>query len=55
VALAYAELKRRLAALEPPLDLAMYADMKDPVCDIVIGAAEDWATEVGWKLGPSDG
>jgi GrpB-like predicted nucleotidyltransferase (UPF0157 family) len=54
-AAAYAELKRRLAALEPPLDTGGYADLKDPACDIVIAAAEDWAEESGWRPGPSDG
>ena len=48
-ALAYGELKRRLASLEPPLDLGTYADVKDPACDIVIAAAEDWARKRGCK------
>jgi GrpB-like predicted nucleotidyltransferase (UPF0157 family) len=48
----YAELKRRLAAgLRDPDD---YPDVKDPVCDIIISAAEDWAGAVGWAPGPSD-
>jgi len=43
---AYAELKRRLAALAP--DSATYADTKDPVCDLIYFAAERWASEIGW-------
>jgi len=54
-AAAYAELKRKLAALEPPLDVGVYADVKDPACDIIIAAAEDWAAQVGWTPGASDG
>jgi GrpB-like predicted nucleotidyltransferase (UPF0157 family) len=48
-AAAYGKLKRKLAALEPPLDTGAYADLKDPACDIVIAAAEDWATATGWE------
>lgn len=51
-AAAYAELKRRLAAgLRDPDD---YPDVKDPACDIIMAAAEDWAIQVGWAPGPSD-
>jgi GrpB-like predicted nucleotidyltransferase (UPF0157 family) len=45
-AAAYAELKRRLAALAP--DSATYADAKDPACDLIYVAAEAWAAETGW-------
>jgi GrpB-like predicted nucleotidyltransferase (UPF0157 family) len=45
-AAAYAELKRGLATLAP--DSATYADVKDPVCDLIYFAAERWATEEGW-------
>jgi len=51
-AAAYAELKRRLAALG--ISRAVYADVKDPACDIIIAAAEDWAANSGWSPGPSD-
>ena len=44
---AYAEFKRRLAALTP--DTFSYADAKDPVVDVVIVAAENWAASVGWQ------
>jgi GrpB-like predicted nucleotidyltransferase (UPF0157 family) len=51
-AAAYAELKRRLA--DNLRDLDTYPDVKDPACDLIIVAAEDWALVIGWQLGPSD-
>lgn len=50
---AYAELKRRLAA--ELRDTATYSEVKDPACDLIAVAAEDWAAGVGWAPGPSDG
>jgi GrpB-like predicted nucleotidyltransferase (UPF0157 family) len=51
-AAAYAELKRCLAGnLRNP---EMYPDVKDPACDLIIVAAQDWAAAIGWDLGPSD-
>ena len=49
---AYAELKRRLAA--ELRDVRRYAEVKDPACDLIIAAAEDWAAASGWQPGPSD-
>ena len=49
---AYAELKRRLAA--ELRNVGVYADVKDPACDLIIVAAEDWAEATGWEPGPSD-
>jgi GrpB-like predicted nucleotidyltransferase (UPF0157 family) len=49
---AYAELKRRLAA--ELRDTATYTEVKDPACDLIAVAAEDWAEAVGWAPGPSD-
>jgi GrpB-like predicted nucleotidyltransferase (UPF0157 family) len=46
-AAAYAELKRRLAALG--IDRGTYADVKDPACDLIIAAAEQWAEATGWQ------
>lgn len=46
-AAAYAELKRRLAALD--IDRGTYADVKDPACDLIIAAAEEWSEAVGWQ------
>jgi GrpB-like predicted nucleotidyltransferase (UPF0157 family) len=45
-AAAYADVKRRLAALAP--DSGTYADAKDPACDLIYLAAERWAEEIGW-------
>jgi GrpB-like predicted nucleotidyltransferase (UPF0157 family) len=49
---AYAELKRRLAA--ELRSVAVYADVKDPACDLIIVAAQDWAEATGWQPGPTD-
>jgi len=49
----YATLKRRLAELS--LDSGIYADIKDPVTDLIMVAAEEWAARTGWQPGPSDG
>jgi GrpB-like predicted nucleotidyltransferase (UPF0157 family) len=47
IAAAYGEFKRRAAAL--PLDgIADYADLKDPVCDLIYLPAEEWAARTGW-------
>lgn len=53
-AAAYAELKRKLATRERSLEVTEYADLKDPACDIIVAAAEEWAQHSGWKPGPSD-
>jgi dephospho-CoA kinase len=53
VAAAYGIFKRGAAALLPD-DLDTYADLKDPVCDLVYLPAEDWAARTGWTPGPSD-
>jgi GrpB-like predicted nucleotidyltransferase (UPF0157 family) len=50
---AYAALKRELAAAFPG-ELGRYADAKDPACDLIYLAAEDWAGVTGWLPGPSD-
>jgi GrpB-like predicted nucleotidyltransferase (UPF0157 family) len=49
---AYGELKRRLVALG--LEVGVYADVKDPACDLIVQAAELWAARSGWRPGPSD-
>ena len=43
---AYAGAKRALAALSD--DTGVYADAKDPVCDLIAQAAERWAVQTGW-------
>jgi GrpB-like predicted nucleotidyltransferase (UPF0157 family) len=45
-AAAYAAFKATLA--NAVADLATYADVKDPVVDLVIAAAEPWAATTGW-------
>jgi GrpB-like predicted nucleotidyltransferase (UPF0157 family) len=50
---AYAQIKMNLSQRHPD-DIEFYYDIKDPVCDIIIDAAEDWAQITGWYMGPSD-
>ena len=49
---AYAELKRQLA--KELRDLVTYTEVKDPACDLIMVAAETWASATGWAPGPSD-
>jgi len=44
---AYAQFKRVLADSVP--DRGSYTDVKDPVVDLVIGVAEEWAAETAWR------
>ncbi|MEV7427605.1 MULTISPECIES: GrpB family protein [unclassified Streptomyces] len=44
---AYARFKQVLAEAVP--DLATYADVKDPVVDLVVAVAEPWARATGWQ------
>ena len=53
VAEAYRRVKSALA-LHHPDNQDAYYDVKDPVCDLIIGGAEEWATFTGWEPGPSD-
>lgn len=48
---AYAIIKQQLARYHP-LDADAYYDIKDPVCDIIWGAAEDWARINNWQPEP---
>jgi GrpB-like predicted nucleotidyltransferase (UPF0157 family) len=43
---AYARFKQVLAATVN--DLEVYTDIKDPVVDLVIAAAGEWADATGW-------
>jgi GrpB-like predicted nucleotidyltransferase (UPF0157 family) len=52
-ATSYATLKHRLAELS--LETGIYADIKDPVIDLIMVAAEEWAARTDWHPGPSDG
>lgn len=46
---AYALIKTNLSHRHPD-DVEFYYDIKDPLCDIVIDAAEDWAEATGWQV-----
>lgn len=46
-AAAYAQVKVALARLHPE-DPEAYYDVKDPVCDVIMGAAEEWASTTSW-------
>lgn len=45
---AYAVFKRQLASV-PMITMDHYPDLKDPVCDLIMAAAEAWAASTGWK------
>ncbi len=47
-AAAYAQVKTALARLHPD-DVEAYYDVKDPVCDVIMAAAEGWAKQTGWS------
>ena len=47
---AYAAIKRSLAEAVP--DVGDYTDLKDPIVDLVIAIAEDWAAAVQWSSNP---
>lgn len=46
---AYAQIKLALSQRHPD-DEDFYYDIKDPLCDIVIEAAEEWARVTGWQM-----
>ena len=48
-ATAYAQVKRGLASLTTDPDA--YSDAKDPACDLVYRAAEEWVDSAGWTTG----
>ncbi len=50
---AYAEIKRQLARYFPN-DAEAYYDIKDPVFDVIMAGAEDWARFTNWQPGPTD-
>jgi len=52
-AAAYGMIKRELAARHGDDEDAYYA-VKDPVCDLILDAAELWAVKTGWTLPPTD-
>ncbi len=48
-AAAYAAVKRTLARYHAA-DIDAYVTIKDPVCDVIMSAAEDWAAKSGWEI-----
>jgi GrpB-like predicted nucleotidyltransferase (UPF0157 family) len=50
---AYGEIKRQLARLFPN-DAESYYDVKDPVFDLLMAGAEEWAAQTSWPTPPSD-
>lgn len=50
---AYEQIKETLARLHPD-DLDAYYDVKDPVCDLIMAAAERWASATNYAPGLPD-
>ena len=50
---AYAQIKQRLAR-RFPTDEEAYYEIKNPVCDIIMAGANDWAENTDWSEPPSD-
>jgi len=51
----YAALKVQLAHYFGHLeDITPYVEIKDPVVDIIIAQAEEWAERTGWAVGEAD-
>jgi GrpB-like predicted nucleotidyltransferase (UPF0157 family) len=46
---AYGQAKVALAQ-HGPTDWDLYYDVKDPVCDIIMAGAEDWAGSTRWRI-----
>jgi hypothetical protein len=40
--------KRTLARYYPE-DRTAYMEIKDPVCDVIMAAAEEWAARISWN------
>ncbi len=54
IAEAYARVKIALITHHPEEDMAVYYDVKDPVCDIIVGGAKIWVEASQWEIGPTD-
>ena len=54
VSRAYGQVKDGIIKYHPEDDMEAYYDIKDPVCDIIMGGAETWAAATEWVLGESD-
>jgi GrpB-like predicted nucleotidyltransferase (UPF0157 family) len=53
VSQAYVQVKEALVKYHAD-DADAYYEVKDPVCDLIIGGAEEWVLREGWTAGPSD-
>jgi GrpB-like predicted nucleotidyltransferase (UPF0157 family) len=51
-AMAYAAVKRALAAAFPD-DVESYYAIKDPVFDVIMSGAREWAANTGWQVSDS--
>jgi GrpB-like predicted nucleotidyltransferase (UPF0157 family) len=51
---AYAQIKQALAHYHAD-DVDAYYAVKDPVCDVIVAAAEQWAALSAWQLPPAFG
>jgi len=54
IAQAYGQVKEAIVKYHPEQDMEAYYDIKDPVCDIIMGGAEEWAASTNWRQGPTD-
>jgi GrpB-like predicted nucleotidyltransferase (UPF0157 family) len=54
IAQAYGQVKEAIVKYHPEQDMEAYYDIKDPVCDIIMGGAEEWAATSNWQPGLSD-
>lgn len=50
---AYGEIKRQLARYFPE-NMEAYYDVKDPVFDVIMEGAREWALRVGWTIPATD-
>ena len=46
--------KSNIIQYHPEEDMDAYYDIKDPLCDIIMGGVEIWAAATAWTLGESD-
>jgi GrpB-like predicted nucleotidyltransferase (UPF0157 family) len=51
---AYSQVKEAIVKYHPEPVMEAYYDIKDPVCDIIIGGAEEWAASKHWQPGSTD-
>ena len=54
VAQAYGQVKIAIVKYHPEQNMEAYYDIKDPVCDIIMGGAEEWAASTNWQQGLTD-